>query len=431
MNNRRSFFRKMLGMSTFFSLQALSQQAVAEDVVDSINTLHQLDLGQAVQNEDLWKRVQAAYSVSKSYINLNNGGVSPQPTIVQNSEKKYLEMINDLPSMYLSRVFPRNRSVLRAKLAKIGGCLPEEIAIMQNTTEAINTVVLGIDWKAGDEVVLSRQDYSTVKVGWEQLARRKKIKLVWVNLPSPIEDNDQIVEAYIAKFTQKTKFVNLTQIINWTGQILPVAAIARVCEKAREKNIFSHVDGAHSFAHINFKISELKCDAYSTSLHKWLSAPIGTGLLYVRKEQIPNIWSLFPSSEDQTNIIQKFEHKGTISLAREEATHTAIEFYNHIGIELKEARLRYLKNYWANQLKDNERIKFYTSFKDEYAGAIALFDINGGNYKLVSRALRDKYRIHHTNSVVEGAQGIRISPNVYTTIDDLDRLVEAVTFLVK
>jgi len=252
-----------------------------------------------------------------------------------------------------------------------------------------------------------------------------------VNLPSPIEDNDEIVEAYVSKFTKKTKFVNLTQIINWTGQILPVAAIAKICEKAREKKIFSHVDGAHSFAHIDFKIPDLKCDAYATSLHKWLSAPIGTGLLYVRKGQIPNVWSLFPSAEDQTNMIQKFEHKGTISLAREEATHTAIEFYEHIGIELKEARLRYLKNYWANQLKDNERIKFYTSFKDEYAGAIALFDLKDGDYKEISPKLTEKYRIHHTNSVTEGAQGIRISPNVYTTLADLDRLVEAITDLVK
>lgn len=431
MNNRRNFLTKTLGLGAFFSLQSLSNQAIAEDIMDSIHHLHQLDSLQAIQNEDLWKRVQAAYSVSKSFINLNNGGVSPQPTVVQEAEKRYIEQTNEMPSNYIWRVSPQNRPVLRAKLAKIGGCATEEIAMMQNTTEAINTVMLGLDWKEGDEIILTKQDYSTVKVGWEMMARRKKVKLVWVHLPSPIESVDAIVEAYVSKFNKKTKFVNITQIINWTGQILPVEAISAICEKARAQNIFSLVDGAHSFAHIDFKIKDLNCDAYAASLHKWLCAPIGTGILYVRQEQISKLWSMFPSAVEQEDSIEKFEHKGTISAAREEATHTAIEFHNHIGITLKEARLRYLKNYWATQFKDHERVQFYTSFDDKYSSAIALFDIRDGDYKDFSFQLENKFRIHHTNSETEGAQGIRISPNIYTSLEDLDRLVEAMNWYFK
>lgn len=421
----------MLGASTFFSLQGFSNQAIAEDVSDGIRQLHQADFATAVHSEDLWKRVQAAYTVSKSYLNLNNGGVSPQPKVVLDAEKKYLEQINEIPSLYLWRNFIHNRDILRQQLADLGGCNEEEIAIVQNTTEGLNNIMLGVDWEIGDEVILSKQDYSTAKVGWEQLARRKKIKLVWVDLPSPIEDDEAIVEAYCSKFTKRTKLIFLTQIINWTGQILPVDAMAKICTNAREKGVFSLVDGAHSFAHIDFKIPDLKCDAYATSLHKWLSAPLGMGLLYMRQSVIEKIWPMFPSPEEEINNIRKFEHRGTLSLAKDEATFTAIEFHNRIGIELKEARLRYLKNYWSNLLKDYDRVKFYTSFEDRYAGAIALFDIDGLDYSVLSKQLSTKFRIHQTISIVDGAQGVRISPNLYTLPNDLDRLVEAVIALMK
>ncbi len=431
MTTRRKFFRRLMGATTLFSLSALSQHAYAEELSDTFLQMKNMNLNQAVQDEDMWKKIQAAYAVSKSTINLNNGGVSPQPTIVLDAQKKYLQLINELPSKFLLRTFPKKRLYLRAKLAKLSGCLSEEIAIVQNTTEALNIVMMGFDWKEGDEVVLSKQDYSAAKVGWEQLAKRHKIKLIYVSLPSPVEDDEKIAQAYISKFTEKTRLVHLTQIINWTGQVIPVEPIARICELARTKNIFSLVDGAHSFGQINFKIPDLKCDAYATSLHKWLSAPIGTGMLYMKEDKIIEIWPMYPSEERNKYKIEKFENKGTISLAKQEAIHSAIEFYYNIGAQLKEARLRYLKNYWANQLKNNERIKFYTSFNDRYACAIALFDLIGSDYKDMSLKLEKKFMIHHTVSKVEGAQGIRISPNVYTKISDLDRLLDALNWLLK
>lgn len=431
MNNRRSFFKQMMGVGAFGSFSMFSEQLAAEELITTIDHLQSLPIEDAIQSEDFWKRIQEAYAVSKSYLNLNNGGVSPQPAVVLNAQKKYLEGINEMPSLYLSRVYPRNRFILREKLAQLGGCLPEEIAIMQNTTEGMNTIMLGIDWKEGDEVILSKQDYSTVKVGWEQLEKRHKIKLIWVNLPAPIENDDAILEIYLSKISPKTRLINLTQIINWTGQIIPVSVIAKICKQAREQGIFTLVDGAHSLAHIDFKIRDLECDAYAASLHKWLCAPIGTGMLYVRQDKIASIWSMYPSDAAQVSMIEKFEHKGTISLAREEATHTAIEFHQHIGIKLKEARLRYLKNYWAKELQAHSNVRFYTSFKDKYAGAIALFEATDRDTELVSLELERKYRIHHTRTNLEGVKGIRISPNIYTTLDDLDRFLESVTTLLK
>lgn len=431
MNNRRSFFKKMIGVGAFCSLSMLNETIAAEELIETVDYLRSLSVEDAVQSEDFWKHIQTAYAVSKSYLNLNNGGVAPQPTIVLNDQKKYLEQINNMPSYYLARELPKNRFILREKLAKLGGCLPQEVALMQNTTEAMNTVMLGIDWKAGDEVIVSKQDYSTVKLGWEQLAKRYKIKLVWVNLPAPIEEDEAILEIYLSKITKKTKFINLTQVVNWTGQIIPVSVIAKICTQAREKGIFTLVDGAHSLAHINFKITDLKCDAYASSLHKWLSAPIGTGMLYIRQDKIASVWPMYPHDPVQVSIIEKFEHKGTISLAREEATHTAIQFHQHIGIQLKEARLRYLKNYWAKELATRSNVHFYTSFKDKYAGGIALFGVTDRDINLVSLQLERKYRIHHTKTSLEGIEGIRISPNIYTTLDDLDRFLEVMNTLLK
>ncbi len=423
MQKRRHFIKNLLGASAALAMPC---RVTAAEHYESIAALQQLPIGQAVEQEDLWERVREAYLVSRGLLNLNNGGVSPQPELVRAAEEKYQTIVNDLPSLQLARVLPRNRPLLKQKLARLAGCAADEIALMQNTTEGLQTVMMGIDWKAGDEVVLSKHDYSTVKIGWQQLAQRYGIRLKWITLPAPIEDDAAIVQLYTEQFTERTRLVHLTQVVSWTGQVLPVEALAQITQAARTKGIFSLVDGAHSFAQLDFRIADLYCDAYATSLHKWLGAPIGTGFLYVRRAQIPQLWSLLPSSAADREFIHKFEHKGTVQLAREEATHYAIDFHQHIGTAVKEARLRYLKNYWAGALNEDARIHFYTSFKERYAGALALFDLPKGDYKELSGILSRDYRIHHTNSVAEGIQGVRIAPNIYTSLQDLDRLVEAV-----
>lgn len=426
MQNRRKFFGSLLGVASSLSLQGMVKESLAVDLKETLGVLNQSELKEAITDESLWERVQAAYAQS-SIMNLNNGGVSPQPLVVQAAERRYRELINEAPSYYMWRVYSKERNGVRAQLSQLGGCSEGELALTRNTTESINTIMLGLDWKKGDEVILTRQDYSTVKIGWEQLAKRKKIKLSWVDLPLPIEDEDTIVKLYTEQFSNKTKVINITQIINWTGQILPVKAIRRICDAARAKGIFTIVDGAHSLGQIDFKIPDLGCDAFASSLHKWICAPFGTGILYIRQDKIKDIWSLYPATDPTGNNIQKFEHLGTISLSSLLAVSQAIHFHNNIGIKLKEARLRYLKDYWCNALTD--KVQLHTSMKPEYACAIALFSKEGYSPSKILDYL-DKNRIHATNSTVVDLSGVRISPNVYTTTKDLDRFLEVFSKLI-
>jgi selenocysteine lyase/cysteine desulfurase len=423
MNDRRHFLKKILGSSMLLSMPAVPKFAFASPVESSFERGQYSDKQQFITDEERWSKLRSAYAVSSKMINLNNGGVSPQPKVVLEAEKKFLSIINELPSLQLLRLLPKNRVFLRQKLAKIAGCNADELAIMQNATQAIHTAVMGQDWVEGDEVVLSTQDYSTVKVGFEQLVRRKKIKLVWVQFPVPVEDDATIVEAYCSKFSKRTKMVFITHLTNWTGQIIPNEVIRSICLKAAAQNIFSLVDGAHAFAQINFKIKDLHCDAYATSLHKWLSAPIGMGFLFLRKDKIEQVWPLYPAEARNTSVMNKFENFGTISLAKEEATHYAIDFFYLMGIELKEARLRYLKNYWMLALSQEDGVQIHTSSKDRYACAIALFSVEGISFKKVSSLLEKKYKIHNTISVFDSTQGVRISPNIYTRKKDLDKFL--------
>jgi selenocysteine lyase/cysteine desulfurase len=413
------------------SLGGLSDQLIAQSATQSIQQLRQLELEDAIQNEELWKYVQQAYTTSSNFINLNNGGVSPQPKTVQDAEMRYLKMSNEGPSYYMWRLLNSDVEIIRTKLAKLGDCSKEEISLNQNTTEGIQTVIMGMDWKKGDEIVVTKQDYSTVKIGWEYLEQRYGVKIIWLDLEVPFEDDKAYLEAFLGAFTEKTKLVNLTHIINWNGQQVPVKTIRKICDEARKRGVFSLVDGAHSFAQLDFKIRDLGCDAYATSLHKWLCAPFGTGMLYVRKEMIPKLWSLMPSSADQQGDIRKFEHQGTRSFARISAIGQAIDFHNMIGIQLKEKRLRYLQEYWTKALKNEEGLSIHHPQKKNYSSALGLFQIEGLTALEISQKLLNKYRIHTVAIEVENIVGVRISPNVYTKISDLDYLTEAVRAIIK
>ena len=431
MNPRRNFIKKAAAIASALSLGSISNKLMAESIQDAVASLHKLPIQEAIAEDDLWRMVQQAYTISPSLINLNNGGVSPQPKVVQDTEVRKLQAANEIPSYYLWRVLIKDVEVVRERLARLAGCAAENIAINRNTTEGIQTILLGQDWKEGDEIVVTKQDYSTVKVGWELLERRYKVKIIWLDLPSPLEDEVQYVKLFTNAFSPKTKLVFLTHVINWTGQVIPVSAIRKVCEEAQKKGIFSLVDGAHSFAQFDFKIPDLGCDAFATSLHKWLCAPFGTGMLYVRESALPLIWPLFPASVEEDNDIRKFEHLGTRSLGQISAIGQAIDFHEMIGIQLKEARLRYLKDYWVKPLKNKDRLIFHSSHKPKFSSVLTLFEIEGLEPIEVERVLYSKFHIHVTNSEVGNIKGTRVSPNVYTRLSDLDRLTEGIDYLLK
>ena len=380
---------------------------------------------QLATEEDFWYYIQQAFTSSPSLINLNNGGVSPAPKTVQDAMKRYYDYCNEAPSYYMWRILDQGREPLRKNLAKLAGCDPEEIAINRNSSEGLETVIFGLQLKPGDEVVATRQDYPNIINAYKQRERRDGIKVNWINLELPTEDEDYLVSQFVNAFTPRTKVVNITHIINWNGQILPVKKIA---EEAHKRGIAVVVDGAHSLGHFDFKIPDLDADFYAASLHKWLYAPIGSGLLYVRKSRIKEIYPLFATDKDPLkDDIRKFENLGTRPMFIEQAIEKAIEFHDMIGNERKEKRLHYLKNYWMEKVKDLPKVKLNTSLHPKWGCAIGNIGIEGKKPSELENFLLDKYKIHTVAIEWENIHGVRITPNVYTTIKNLDLLVEGIT----
>ncbi|MBL7764838.1 MAG: aminotransferase class V-fold PLP-dependent enzyme [Chitinophagaceae bacterium] len=421
--SRRGFLQKSGLASLFFLLPALNSQAWNRKLNESSEHFADHDPESLAGNEDFWYTVQQAYTTSPGLINLNNGGVSPAPKIVQDAMKRYYDLSNEAPSYYMWRVLDMGREPLRERLAEMAGVSPEELALNRNASEALETIIFGLPLKAGDEVVLAKQDYPNMINAWKQREIRDGIKLVWVNLDLPSTDDEYLIQSYTDKFSARTKVVHITHIINWNGQILPVRPIA---DAAHEQGIEVLVDGAHSFAHFEYSIPELGCDYFGTSLHKWLCASIGTGFMYVKKDKIKSLYPLFGCDDPYKDDIRKFEVLGTRPFFIEQATAKAIDFYNMIGGARKEARLFYLKQYWIDQVKHLEGVKINTPLKKGYSCAIGNIGFEGKKPEDLDAFLMDKYKIHTVAINWENIHGVRITPNVYTTLEDLDKLVSGI-----
>lgn len=404
------------------------QPAWSKNLERAVNDAVNASPDDLASDEDFWYYVQQAFTVSPSLINLNNGGVSPAPKTVQDAMKRFYDYSNEAPSYFMWRLLDQGREPLRGNLAKLAGCSAEEIAVNRNSSEGLETVIFGLTLKEGDEVVLSKQDYPNVVHAWQQREQRDKIKLVWVNLDLPSEDESYLAKQYVSAFSSKTKAVNITHIINWNGQILPVRKIA---DEAHKRGIDVIVDGAHSFAHLRFTVPELGADYFASSLHKWLYAPIGSGMLYVKREKIKALYPLFAANDTLTDDVRKFEQLGTRPFYIEQAIGKAIEFHDMIGIERKQKRLHYLKNYWMEKVKDVPGVKLHTSLNPKWACAIGMVSIEGKKPSELDAFLFNSYKIHTTTIVWENISGVRITPNVYTTTKNLDVLVEAITRFAK
>lgn len=421
--DRRSFLRKSLsaaGAATMLGM--LNDSRVSATMAEMSANLPEPE-GDVTSDENFWLYIKNCYTSSPNIMNLNNGGVCPQPKVVQEAFEAYNRFSNEGPAYYMWHVVGKGRETVRQSLAKMSGCSPEEIAIVRNTTEALETVIFGIDLKKGDEVVLTKQDYPNMINAWKQRERRDGIVLRWVNLPMPIEDEDAIVDAYRELFSPRTRIIQIMHMINWTGQLLPARKLA---DAAHREGIEVMVDGAHTFAHLDFMMGELDCDYFGTSLHKWLCSPFGTGLLWVKKDKIPALWPLTAPGDPESGDVRKFEAMGTRSFPSELAIGTAIEFHQMIGRERKEARLRFLKNYWMENLKDIEGIRFNTSMKPEFSCGLGNFAIEGMEPAEIQQKLMNDHRIYTISIDRENIHGVRVTPNVYTTTDDLDRFVSAV-----
>jgi selenocysteine lyase/cysteine desulfurase len=426
--NRRLFLNRIGVLSAASWFTRPFQSNWNNDLQQALQKASQVPAHELAGDEDFWFFVQQAYTASPSLINLNNGGVAPSPIVVQEAMKKYHDMCNEGPSYYMWRILDQGREPLRRNLARLAGCNAEEIAIHRNASEALETVIFGLDLKRGDEVVLSKFDYPNMMNAWKQREMREGIKLVWVTPTLPAEDKDYLVNTYVKAFTPKTKVVHLTHVVNWNGQILPVKAIA---DAAHARGIEVVVDGAHSFAHFQFTIPETGADYFGTSLHKWLSACIGSGMLYVKKDKIKNLYPLFAASDAKSDDIRKFENLGTRPFFIEQAIGKAIEFYEMIGAQRKEQRLFYLKNYWMNQVKDIPQVTFHTSMKPGFGCALGVVHVEGKKPLDMEDFLWRNYKIHVTTIDYENVKGVRVTPNVYTTTKNLDLLATAIAAYAK
>lgn len=376
----------------------------------------------APSNENFWFHIQQAFDIDRSVINLNNGGVCPSPRIVHAAMLQHLDHANRLPARRLWQEQDPQVELVRTRLARAFGCDPEEMAVTRNASEALQIAIHGLALKKGDEILTTSQDYPRMINAIRQREAREGVVMKQVRLPAPIESNDAVIRLFDQGMTDKTKVLLLCHVVNITGAILPVADI---CRMARDRGIRTIVDGAHAFAHLNYACADLECDMYGVSLHKWLTAPVGTGFLYVRRELIKDLWPLQAAPPERADDIRKFEEIGTHPDGPRLAIAEALSFYQGIGPARKETRMRWLRDYWAQRLLKHEKVKFLTNLDPAHSCGLATVSIEGIDPEDLTAHLWNKHKILVTPIVHEDVRGIRVTPNVYTTTHELDIFCDA------
>jgi selenocysteine lyase/cysteine desulfurase len=426
MQSRRTFVSAILGASATAPMMrgdAFRHLFHASERVDGMTPRA------VAEEEPFWTEIQRSFDLDRTMINLNNGGCSPAPTHVLEQMIRDLRFSNELPVEHMWRVLePRIESV-RRDLAKDFGCDPEEMAITRNASESNETMIFGIDLQKGDEVIMTTQNYPRMQNAWTQRARRDGIVLKKVKIETPVKSTQSYVDQIAAAITPRTKVIEVMHISFQTGYIAPVREIV---DLAKPKGIQVFVDGAHAFAHFPFTRDELGCDYYGTSLHKWMHAPIGTGFLYVRKDRIKSLWPLMAGSVEQEANIRKYEEIGTHPAANHNAISVAIAFNRGIGMERKIARLRFLRDRWAKQvLAASDRAHMITEIGPNKSGAIGVFGVDGMDMGKLGGWLSSEHHIVTTPMVTDEFKGMRITPNVYTTIDEVDLFADRVIKAIK
>lgn len=391
-----------------------------EEVVAAVE---HLDLTEVANDEDFWLKVRGDYAIKPDYINLENGYYCFMPRQTLEHTIEHLRHINYEASYYLRTVQRENKNNVANKVAEIVGCTGEEIVITRNTTESLDTIIGGIHWNAGDEAVMAEQDYGAMLNHFDYIEKRFGIVNKRVSLPNHPKNDEEIVELYAKAITDKTRLLMVCHMVNITGQVLP---IRKITDMAHARGVEVMVDGAHAFSHISFQMKDLDCDYYGASLHKWLSAPLGTGMLYVKKEKIDSVWPLLAERDLEASDIHRLNHTGTHPVHTDLGILDAIAYQNAIGLERKEARLKYLQHYWTSKLRGLPGIQINTPVEMHRHGGIGNVGIEGFDPGNLAKTLLDDYRIFTVAINRPGVRGLRITPNVYTTTAELDSLVHAV-----
>jgi isopenicillin-N epimerase len=421
--NRRSFFAGLAGLP--FALDA-GATLLARESSRSVAGQPPLEVA---ENEEYWLGIRRAFALDANHVNLNSGSVSPAPRAVAEAMERYWTVTNMSPSLYVDEFVHPGVEIVRRRLAAMLGCSAEELALTRNTSESLQIAQMGLPLERGDEIVSTTQDYSRMITAWRQRERRDDVVLKLVSYPTPPPSMDTLYDCVFSEVTARTKVILISHMTYTTGQIFPVK---RICDEARRRGIITIVDGGHTFAHFPFTVADLGCDVFGSSLHKWLCAPVGNGLLYVRRALIPTIWPLMAAGESKSDDIRKFEEIGTHPVALRAAVSDAISFHEEIGGERKAARLRFLRERWMMALQDVRRVKLLTSFDPAQACAIGSMSLEGVDARELTTTLQERWGIHvRRRGVASEFECIRITPNIFTKLDEIDLFVEAIRTLAK
>lgn len=420
---RRTFIRQGAGLALGVPALSLASALEQSQADMAIRQLSQLSPSEAAMQNEPWEQIAALYTPDVSFVNLENGYFSMCSIPVLEAFMNKTRIVNRQSSLYMRQMMQPERALIKSELARFLDVPTEELALTRNTTESLNILIHGFDLKAGDEVILSKQDYGSMQEAFEQKAKRHGVVLRYVKIPLLPKNKEEVIKAYEKAITPKTRMMLVTHMINLTGHILPVKEL---CALGKSKNIEVLVDGAHAIAHIDFKINELGCDYYAASLHKWLGAPLGCGMLYVRKNKIAGIWPLMGDTSKAVDDIEKLEHIGTNPPANYFSIKEAIDLNLRIGVPRKEERLRYLKNYWTSRMQQWAGIDILTPPAPEQSCGIAMFSIRNMPPADVARMLFEQHRIFTVAIDTEEVKGVRVTPHVFTTTEHLDRFLTAV-----
>lgn len=415
--DKRTFLKK-------FSLLSIGTLPAIQAIAAHVKEHNHIPVGQLAKDESFWDEIRKGYKLNPDYINLENGYYCMMPEETLEHYLDHVRNINYQASYYMRTVMNENQEIIRQKIADMAGCSTDEIVITRNTTESLDLVIGGQKWEEGDEAVMAYQDYGAMLNMFRLMEERYGVVNQKVSLPNHPKSDEEIVELYASQITEKTKLLMICHVVNINGHVLPVK---KICDMAHEKGVEVLVDGAHAFAHLDFKISDLNCDYYGTSLHKWLSAPLGCGFLYVKKDKVKKLWPLLAEDRKPFDDIDRLGHTGTKPIHVDLGIANAIDFHNAIGTERKEQRLKFLKTYWTNKVADNNKIVVNTPSEPERSCAIANVSVRGMKPDEMAKTLMEKYGIWTVAINRRGVRGCRITPNLFTTTKELDKLVDALT----
>lgn len=413
--HKRQFIKDVLLTSI---AAPIGLQGLAKSFAEKANTPASV----VASDETFWATIRSQYLLKPDYINLENGYYNFLPTPLLDKFIEHVKEVNYQGSYYMRTVQWDNKKKVAARLSKIADCGEDELIITRNTTESLDMIIGGLDWKNGDEAILAHQDYGAMQDMFRQVQDRYGVVLKFINVPNHPKNDEEVVAVYQNAMTEKTKVILISHMINISGQVLPVR---KVCDMAHAKNVQVIVDGAHAFCHIKYSINELNCDYYAAALHKWLSTPLGAGLLYVNKKRTASIWPLLADGEKDKQKIGRLNHTGTHPVHTDLTINDSIDYYEMIGAERKEARMRYLQLYWTEKVRTIPKILINTPADPARACGIANVGIEGIEPGKLAERLMKEFKIFTVAIDYANIRGCRITPNVYTTTKELDIFVSA------